>query len=407
MFRKASSMNDAFFWMQIYLFVIIAIPAGLHFTLLYTGRTSFLKRKWALAALYIPVLAISTSLLFQNYMFSSIVKRPWGYAPVLASSSIPRNIAMLWMAVLNSCAIIIILHHLFKTHDKNEKKQAFLVAMGVIAPILLANISQFFFPIIGVETPELTTVGTTLQAAFIGFAIWRYDLFSINPVTAANNIVSTMSDVFILLNPRGKILAINQAVTDLLKYGEDDIIQKPVTTLLSGEATEYFEFAGAAIDGKPKPPVRTGKAPVKNLEGMLTTLGGRKIPTSVAVSTLWNRNGSIAGHVVIARDITKQKQIEAEREALINELQDALSNIKALRGLLPICANCKKIRNDEGYWQDVTVYIRNHSEADFSHGICPDCIEKLYPDLAHEVELKMSDNRQPARQGKSNERNEA
>ena len=99
------------------------------------------------------------------------------------------------------------------------------------------------------------------------------------------------------------------------------------------------------------------------------------------MSTLWNRNNSIAGYVVIARDITKQKQIQAERENLIKELQDALSNIKVLRGLLPICANCKKVRDDKGYWQDVTVYIQEHTEADFSHGICPDCMEKLYPEF--------------------------
>ena len=62
-------------------------------------------------------------------------------------------------------------------------------------------------------------------------------------------------------------------------------------------------------------------------------------------------------------------------------LQKALDNIKTLEGLLPICANCKKIRDDEGYWQQAEVYIRNHSEAKFSHGICPPCAKKLYPDL--------------------------
>jgi PleD family two-component response regulator len=62
------------------------------------------------------------------------------------------------------------------------------------------------------------------------------------------------------------------------------------------------------------------------------------------------------------------------------QLQEALANVKTLKGLLPICANCKKIRDDEGYWQQVEVYVRDHSEAEFSHGICPDCIKKLYPE---------------------------
>lgn len=62
------------------------------------------------------------------------------------------------------------------------------------------------------------------------------------------------------------------------------------------------------------------------------------------------------------------------------ELQDALSKVKLLGGLLPICASCKKIRDDKGYWQQIEAYIRDHSEAEFSHGICPECARTLYPE---------------------------
>lgn len=73
---------------------------------------------------------------------------------------------------------------------------------------------------------------------------------------------------------------------------------------------------------------------------------------------------------------------ERERDRLIVELQEALANIKVLRGLLPICSHCKKIRDDKGYWKAVEVYIREHSEAEFSHGLCPDCVRELYPEYA-------------------------
>jgi PAS domain S-box-containing protein len=381
MIRHASNMNEAFLWLRIYPFAVVVIPVVLHFTILYTGRISFLQRKWELVALYIPVLVIATSQLFYNYMFASITTMPWGYTPVLASDSIPRDIAILWLVIINSSTIILILYHLIKTHDGNQKKQTFLVAIGVIAPIVLSNISQFSLPIFNVQIPELTTVGTALQTLFIGFAIWKYDLFAINPATAAHNIVSTMSDIFILLDPKGKIVSINQAMTDSLGYFEKDIIQMPISSILSGEVTEQFLFTKTKSDKKSKSTATIRKKSVKNMEGILITKSGKKISTSIAMSTLWNRNNSIAGYVAIARDITKQKQIQAERENLIKELQDALSNIKVLRGLLPICANCKKVRDDKGYWQDVTDYIREHTEADFTHGICPDCMEKLYPEF--------------------------
>ncbi len=66
------------------------------------------------------------------------------------------------------------------------------------------------------------------------------------------------------------------------------------------------------------------------------------------------------------------------------ELNSALSNVKKLSGLLPICASCKNIRDDKGYWTEIENYIRKHSEAQFSHGICPNCISKLYPDYVDE-----------------------
>jgi len=70
--------------------------------------------------------------------------------------------------------------------------------------------------------------------------------------------------------------------------------------------------------------------------------------------------------------------------AKVRELSQALEQIKTLRGIVPICANCKKIRDDAGYWQQVEVYARSHTEAEFSHGICPECMKKLYPDICDE-----------------------
>lgn len=83
--------------------------------------------------------------------------------------------------------------------------------------------------------------------------------------------------------------------------------------------------------------------------------------------------------------ILLRQQIEerekAEKELLITQLQQALSKVRLLSGFLPICASCKKIRDDKGYWNQIEAYIQDHSEAEFSHGMCPECLKKLYPDL--------------------------
>jgi ligand-binding sensor domain-containing protein len=83
-------------------------------------------------------------------------------------------------------------------------------------------------------------------------------------------------------------------------------------------------------------------------------------------------------NIMLEKEVSKRTQ---ELENQKNELQNALSQVKQLGGLLPICASCKKIRDDKGYWNQIESYISKHSEADFSHGICPDCYKELYPEL--------------------------
>jgi PAS domain S-box-containing protein len=84
-------------------------------------------------------------------------------------------------------------------------------------------------------------------------------------------------------------------------------------------------------------------------------------------------------------DITPRKKAEEERENLIRKLQEALAEVKTLSGLLPICASCKMIRDDKGYWNQIETYIADHTEAKFSHSICSDCAEKLYPEIYPEM----------------------
>lgn len=81
------------------------------------------------------------------------------------------------------------------------------------------------------------------------------------------------------------------------------------------------------------------------------------------------------------RHIAQCQRTEAEKDLLIAELHKTLAEIKVLRGIVPICSSCKKIRDDNGFWQQVEVYVSAHSDAMFSHGICPECLEELYPDI--------------------------
>jgi PAS domain S-box-containing protein len=106
--------------------------------------------------------------------------------------------------------------------------------------------------------------------------------------------------------------------------------------------------------------------------------GGRYL--SAMAGRLYNVKGDIVGAIESVRDITARKHSDKERERLIAELQEALAKVRTLSGMLPICSKCKKIRDDKGYWNQIEIYIRERSEAEFSHGICPECAKLLYPD---------------------------
>ena len=126
--------------------------------------------------------------------------------------------------------------------------------------------------------------------------------------------------------------------------------------------------------------VRRGQR-VNHLETAQQTRGGGTVDVSLTISPVQTKDQEIVGISITARDITERKRQEAERERLIKELQAAMAEVKTLTGLLPICAQCKKIRDDKGYWNQIESYIGARSRARFSHGICPDCMLHLYPDL--------------------------
>ena len=90
----------------------------------------------------------------------------------------------------------------------------------------------------------------------------------------------------------------------------------------------------------------------------------------------------VTGAVGVMIDITGRKRAEAEKERLIEELKEALATVKTLRGLLPVCSFCKKIRDDKGYWRQLEAYIQEHSEAVFSHSVCKECAKIHYPELS-------------------------
>ena len=167
---------------------------------------------------------------------------------------------------------------------------------------------------------------------------------------------------------RGKIISANPAAVARSGYTIDELLALRMSDLDTTESAKQFP---------------------RRLEQLLTgeilrdEVTHRRKDGSVLSLEICDRLFVQGGHqyiVAMHRDITERKRLEEDKRNLIIDLQNALSEVKKLSGFLPICASCKKIRDDKGYWNQVEKYISDHSEAQFSHGICPDCMRKLYPE---------------------------
>jgi PAS domain S-box-containing protein len=233
-----------------------------------------------------------------------------------------------------------------------------------------------------------------LVAVLAGVAFWIYkwrmqarDLAAQKRMDAAltkeRNLLRTLIDnipdqIYVKDTAYRKTIANVADVHNIGFHSEAEVLGKDDFELFPKELAEGFVADDRTV-------IQTGQ-PVINREEYLIDEHGQKRWLDTTKLPLRDEKGQITGLVGVGRDITEQKKAEVERkkaeverERLITELQNALADIKTLSGLVPICANCKKIRDDQGYWTQLEAYIQDRSEAQFSHSICPDCAAKLYP----------------------------
>ncbi len=195
------------------------------------------------------------------------------------------------------------------------------------------------------------------------------------------HILETFPDPIFLLDENGTYVEIAGGLErqlydspEYLKtYTLHDIVSK-------AEADRFLSVVKAAVKGKK----------LKTIEYCLTSSEMKFNPMDGPKGPQWYHGRvypivlpkETVGHVIwVAINITEKKEVEQERDRVIRELKQALEEIKTLRGILPICSNCKKIRDDKGYWNRIESYLETHSDAVFSHSICKECARELYPEL--------------------------
>ena len=166
----------------------------------------------------------------------------------------------------------------------------------------------------------------------------------------------------------------------VLAWANQDYLGRTDAEIVGGEE-------GARLTAIKQGVLRSGRGVRTEVE---VTFQGETYYFDLVAEPLRDCEGTLLGLTCSASDITPTKRSLLEREGLIANLQDALEEVKLLSGLLSICASCKKITNERGDWEPLESYLQTHSQAKFSHGVCPDCLRKLYPEQyrtwEHEVQ---------------------
>jgi len=199
------------------------------------------------------------------------------------------------------------------------------------------------------------TLSLGVSGSLLVWVVLREGLLDLLP-RAREALLDKMTDGVLVLDREGRVIIANQAARTLKLDGPWLAGALGLSSL--GDAPEQWRAEA-----------QVGSEPARQW-------------LDVRIDPIRDRWGALAGRLVVARDVTLQKALEDEREHLIDELKSALKTVSQLEGLLPICASCRKVRDDGGYWGDVEEYFGSRAPVEFTHAICPECEQKLYPMLA-------------------------
>ncbi len=297
MVYTAENAEAAYFWNKIGFLWPFFIVLLFQFTLAFTeNRFAAGKRKYIL---YLPALVFSLLELMTNQISGNPVLGPWGYR-VTGSETFVGFASSLWSAGTSIASILLCVYYYFRVKDETKKHQVRIVTLGLAYPIVLTILSEGANMLLGWVIPHTGFGSNAILCLLVAYAIWKHGLFNINPAIAAENIIATMPDSFVLTNSNGEILRANPALTSLLGYEEKVLAGKTVQTFLTnGQSKTIFQDLNK-------------KREVKNREAKLKTKQGVQKPVAISASAINDKAGKTMGIVLIIHDLTRQKQIEEE-----------------------------------------------------------------------------------------------
>ncbi len=390
MMSQSPSLVGAVFWQKVLFLWPFLLSVLMHFTLVYT-ESSWLRNKFIYVALYFPALFFALTDFTTNLITATPVLKFWGY-----QNSLPTNSLLCWFDNFWACSFAVLSIVLFARYyhglvDKTKKQQAKFVWAAFTIPILVALVTDSFFPFSGIDFPGLGTISCSITTFFVAYSMLKYDLFSFRPEIVAEKIFSTMPDSVILINLEGKIIKVNQSLLTLLGYHQDEVVDKSIYEMLE---------LGQVLNSQKEPPIILERLQVereiKNYEISFFTKGGERKVGALSCSMVTGSRGKDVGAAFVLHDVTQRREMEskllkAERYASIGELAGMLGHDlrNPLSGIRGATFYLRRKLHSKLDGEDLALFESIDKSIDYSNKIITDLLDyaSYYSD---EVKLQLT-----------------
>lgn len=349
-FYQATDIEGASLWLRfVFLWPFVLVILFL-FILIFTKKIETMRKPITIFLVYLPALIFSVFDFSTNLISGKLTTSDSGYMTIVPENPILIYLSTIWSIGLSIAILIICYKYYKKQKDSDEKNRAFLVLAGCYFPIIY-NLTYGVVPLsLGITGPDYISLGFFFLITAFGYGMWKYGLFNPTIFTAAEKIVSTMSDSLLLINPKGRITMANNAALATLGCEEDQLINQNIANLPAMESL-------AAIHNKM---VQQKKftTPVKDMEVNFKNSTGKNVPMSVSVNSIEDKTGLTRGVVYVGRDLSERKKMEkellernAEIEKLLNQKDEFINQLghDLKHPLMPLINLIPLIEKEDNY----------------------------------------------------------
>ncbi|MBN2526629.1 MAG: response regulator [Deltaproteobacteria bacterium] len=302
-YRQSRNYEEAALWWQFDCLWPTHIAVWFHLAAAFTEKKTWLKSKLFYVLTYGPALVFTLADIFGHHITGPPVLRQWGWSYSFRENAL-SSIAMGWVALLPVAAAALYVLYYRKVTEQRKLKQAKLIMIGGLFPPA-AQILEIIIADQKLHLPPMVMFGFIGLNIIIGFAIWKYELFTLTPSKAAESIIATMKDSLMLIGLDCTIISTNQATTQMLGYTSAELIDAPIQKMFAPNA---FVPKWLTCPKKYEKDSFTGV----DMETEYLTKDDTRIPVSLSGSMLYDKDGHLRGFLLIAKDITAQKKAEEE-----------------------------------------------------------------------------------------------